>query len=429
MQIFKKTCISILFIIALSASSSFAQYFEENHLSGVGIPYFDVSIDRQFTPNENEQRVLILGSILNDDLTFIKSDTSGYDAGFEWIIAIYNSDEKLIFSRTSSEKYHVQKFKQTNSRVLKRIVKNQILLNTGNYKFLIRAIDLNSKKSSQRKIPINITKYYDQQIAISDLMLLDKITIDSSGWLSDFEPVFIENFTDRQGVFYIYFDVYTKKAETPVEVKYEFITAKKKVDFDSTLQDSMPTNIKSFLIKIHKNLFKASRYDLTLSVKIDSVTITRKKELTFFWKTVPSTSEDIHSALLEMKYILPSDSMNAYIDADLEIQKAFFKRFWSERDPNPVTKKNELMDEYFKRVNYANQHFSSFSSPGWISDRGRILVKFGPPDDIERHPFELDTRAYIIWRYYNLKKTFVFEDYSGFGDYRLNPNYTNIEYE
>ena len=429
MHIFEKKYILILFFVALCTSNAFAQYFEENKLSGVGIPYFDVSIERQFTENIDEERVLILGSILNDDLTFVKSDTGGFDAEFEWIIAIYNDEDKLIFSRTSDEKYHVNTFKKTNSRVDKRVIKNQILLNAGKYKFLIRTIDLNSKKSSQRKIEVNIAKYYNKNIAVSDLMLLDKITLDSSGWLSNFEPVFVENFTDRQGVFYIYFNVYSKKPDSPIQIKYEFITNKEKVDFDSTLQDTIPHNIKSFLIKIHKNLFKASRYTLKLSVTIDGETTSKEKKLTFFWKTVPSTSEDIHTALMEMKYILSSDSLSKYLKANLEEQKAFFKRFWAERDPNPETKKNELMDEYFKRVNYADQHFSSFSSPGWISDRGRILIKFGPPDDIERHPFELDTRAYIIWRYYSLKKTFVFEDYTGFGDYRLNPNYTNVENE
>ncbi len=425
----KISFISILLLITFNATSSFAQYFEENHLSGVGIPYFEVALERQFTEKPGQQRVLILGSILNDDLTFVKSDTNGYDAEIEWIIAIYDNDEKLIFSRTSSEKYHVAEFVKTNSRTDKRIIKNQILLNTGEYKFLIRTIDLNSKKSSQRKIKVSISDYQNKDVAISDLMLLNNISIDSSGWLSDFEPVFVENFTDRQGVFYIYFDVYSKLPNKNVLVKYEFVTSKNKVDFDSTLQDTISGKIKSILIKIHKNLFKASRYKLKISVNVGGEEIKKEKKLTFFWKTVPSTSEDIHTALLEMKYILSSDSMSAYIDSDLKEQKAFFKRFWRARDPNPDTKKNELMDEYFKRINYANQHYSSFSSPGWISDRGRILVKFGPPDDVERHPFELDTRAYIIWRYYSLKKTFVFEDYSGFGDYRLNPNYTNIEYE
>jgi hypothetical protein len=86
------------------------------------------------------------------------------------------------------------------------------------------------------------------------------------------------------------------------------------------------------------------------------------------------------------------------------------------------------MEEYFSRVNYANREFSSFSDDGWLSDRGRILIKFGMPDDVERHPFEIDRYPFVVWRYYTLRKTFLFSDRTGFGDYRLDPRYQTEEF-
>ena len=109
-------------------------------------------------------------------------------------------------------------------------------------------------------------------------------------------------------------------------------------------------------------------------------------------------------------------------------QLEFFKAFWKSLDPNPQTEKNELMDEYYKRVNYANENFSNMGMEGWRTDRGRILIKFGFPDDIERHPFEAGTYPYEIWRYYDLRKVFLFIDRTGFGDYVLHPNYYDMEY-
>ena len=153
------------------------------------------------------------------------------------------------------------------------------------------------------------------------------------------------------------------------------------------------------------------------------------KPITFFWKAVPNTLTDIDEALRQMVYILPPDSMSYYLDAPLKEKQEFFLRFWKSRDPNPNTKKNELMDEYFKRINYANANFSSLSTNGWLTDRGRILIKFGQPDDIERHPFELESRPYEIWRYYTLRKVFLFEDYTGFGDFRLHPDFLHVEYQ
>jgi len=89
---------------------------------------------------------------------------------------------------------------------------------------------------------------------------------------------------------------------------------------------------------------------------------------------------------------------------------------------------NQLKNEYFKRVNFANRNFTAFGTEGWLTDRGRILIKFGYPDDIERHPFDMNSKPYEIWRYYNLRKVFLFVDRTGFGDYRLHPDYIDMEY-
>ena len=143
---------------------------------------------------------------------------------------------------------------------------------------------------------------------------------------------------------------------------------------------------------------------------------------------MPETASDIGLALRQMQYIVSVDSLDTYEDASPKQMKAFFERFWARRDPNPETKGNELMQEYFSRVNYANREFSSFTEDGWLSDRGRILIKFGVPDDIERHPFEVDSYPYVIWRYYSLRRTFLFVDRTGFGEYRLDPRYQSEEY-
>jgi GWxTD domain-containing protein len=63
----------------------------------------------------------------------------------------------------------------------------------------------------------------------------------------------------------------------------------------------------------------------------------------------------------------------------------FIDGFWLRRDPTPDTEENEYKDEFYERVTYANEHFSS-GKQGWLTDRGRIYVKWGKPDEIESHP-------------------------------------------
>jgi GWxTD domain-containing protein len=100
-----------------------------------------------------------------------------------------------------------------------------------------------------------------------------------------------------------------------------------------------------------------------------------------------------------------------------------FKAFWKSKDPSPNTVDNEVLNEYYRRVSYANKHFKNYL-PGWKSDMGMIYIVLGPPDNVERHPFEYDSKPYEIWDYYSINQRFYFVDETGFGDYKLlNFNY------
>jgi GWxTD domain-containing protein len=92
--------------------------------------------------------------------------------------------------------------------------------------------------------------------------------------------------------------------------------------------------------------------------------------------------------------------------------------FWKKKDPNPADEENAVFDEYYRRINFANANFSHYME-GWRSDRGMIYITLGPPNNIDRHPFEYDSKPYEVWEYYDLNEQYVFMDESGFGDYRL----------
>ena len=64
--------------------------------------------------------------------------------------------------------------------------------------------------------------------------------------------------------------------------------------------------------------------------------------------------------------------------------KKFIEQFWLRRDPTPDTEENEYKEEHYRRIAYANERFAS-GIPGWKTDRGRIYIMYGPPDEIEDH--------------------------------------------
>jgi GWxTD domain-containing protein len=97
---------------------------------------------------------------------------------------------------------------------------------------------------------------------------------------------------------------------------------------------------------------------------------------------------------------------------------AAWDKFWAERDPDPSTIENEALVRYLERVQYVVREFSQFG-PGWRSDRGRVYIRHGPPEQIDTAMDQSAQGEYEIWRYYTQNRTFVFYDMFGVGDYKL----------
>jgi GWxTD domain-containing protein len=104
-----------------------------------------------------------------------------------------------------------------------------------------------------------------------------------------------------------------------------------------------------------------------------------------------------------------------------------WRDFFHATDPNPSTPENEELNQYFSRVNAANQRFKDEGIPGWRPDRGEVFVTLGPPDEsVENTP---GTSSRIIrWTYLNHRLEIYFQDETGFGRLRLTPG-SRAEYE
>jgi len=104
-----------------------------------------------------------------------------------------------------------------------------------------------------------------------------------------------------------------------------------------------------------------------------------------------------------------------------------WRDFYESTDPNTGTPENEALNQYFSRVNAANQRFKDEGIPGWRTDRGEVLITLGPPDEsVESTP---GTSSRIIrWTYLTHRLEIYFQDETGFGRLRLTPG-SRAEYE
>src|SRR5215471_18403962 len=88
----------------------------------------------------------------------------------------------------------------------------------------------------------------------------------------------------------------------------------------------------------------------------------------------------------DVAYIITDEERKAFkkLETDDERER-FIEEFWRRRDQDPDTDENEYREEYYERIAYANEHFAS-GIPGWKTDRGRIWIMYGKPDETETHP-------------------------------------------
>lgn len=124
-------------------------------------------------------------------------------------------------------------------------------------------------------------------------------------------------------------------------------------------------------------------------------------------------------ATMEMLGLIASASDLKALRAAPETERAAeWNKFWTARDPDPSTDENEALAQHLTRVQHVAREFSQFG-PGWKSDRGRVYIRYGPPEQIDT---AMDQRAqgeYEIWRYYTQNRSFVFFDMFGVGDFKL----------
>src|SRR6059058_1448061 len=88
----------------------------------------------------------------------------------------------------------------------------------------------------------------------------------------------------------------------------------------------------------------------------------------------------------DVTYIISPDERNAFLQLDTnEEREQFIEQFWLRRSSNPDLPENDYKEEHYRRIAYANEHYAS-GIPGWKTDRGRMYIMWGPPDEIESHP-------------------------------------------
>ncbi len=122
---------------------------------------------------------------------------------------------------------------------------------------------------------------------------------------------------------------------------------------------------------------------------------------------------------------IASDAERDIIDRLESVQekRAFLTRFWARRDDTPRTAANERENQFYKDLRLVRKQYGTPFAEPWETDRGRVILQYGRPDQIDPHLHERETRPYVVWHYDHVEGDgqvrFVFIDTEGFGEFDL----------
>jgi len=326
----------------------------------------------------------------------------------------------------------------------------------GSYKAKIKIIDNYSGKMGEYFLEFSINPFPTDSLTLSDVQFASRISQDSTS--NEFQKnsyIVIPNpeniYSITMPVLYYYAELYnlTKKGE----LEGEYSLRVSITDQDGKISKDYPEKIvpkpgdSAVLVGGHNVVtltngiysFNIEAIDLqngskvSVSKAFSFLRPTRKKIFEEDSIDISSSDQVLYSAYVNLdesemdlefskaKYIATSEEIKIYTTLDIEGKRQFLYNFWQKFDWDPSDNVNEFKENYFNLANYATLNFSVMKKEGWKSDRGRVLLTYGRPNEIDRYHMSVDKAPYEIWQYHELEGgvIFVFADLSGFGDFEL----------
>ncbi len=440
----------ILLVILIFASISSAQipifrpFFSTTEREFGKLFFFEVI--NLISEDTSKSRVDINFRVANALLSFIKNPLSSptYTASFTVSVEILGKDEKSIARKIFRSFRGTNKYEETTSKDYYTQGNLRFDLSPGNYRVILIFEDENSNRTFKRERMINLKRLKPNSFEMSDLVIIQDR--EERGDTVILTPTNIGNRVNFGKGFTAYIQFSDKPSEVEYTLTYLPEFRKKEVIINGTINaeeikndkqfifrenpgdtiftyllvPSSAQNYYSLLIPVKGDQLDLGEYELSLSVKFkdslnNQILKTFTKRFTVEWIDMPFSLQNLDYAIEILEYIATPDEMAKLRFGTPQARLQKFKEFWSKRDPTPNTIYNELMAEYYRRVDYAYSNFTTMRDrDGARTDRGRIYILYGEPTKTERK-YTPGRPTEEIWYYDTIGRKFVFtEQYGSF---------------
>jgi len=422
-----KTFIYIIF----SALLLLPVYSQDN--DGKKIDMFNLDVLNFYSPEGTKSRVDIYIEVQLGKLEFKRSkkDKTAFVSKFDLVIEVKDNTGMMVYNNVSKEEVTTQETGQEYLSQNSHILTRNLFLAPGEYDLHVSINEKSTQIYSEKKRKIIVEDYASKPLSISDVMIVSKMTQVSGKKV--ITPDVARN-VGNLDTFYIFYYIYNSGEEQLVDVNCKIFDFEKKEVFSRTeIIDVTMNNLfqNQLFMGFPTSGLSYGKFTIVITAAGKSHTVSEKATFNNQSVEFPLPLSNIDELIYQLAYIAKDEELR-FMQAGKtteEKQKRFLD-FWKKKDPNPLSKRNEVMQEYYRRLIISNKNFTTTLLPGWRTDMGMVFIIFGDPSNIERHPFDLDTKPYEVWQYYDINKEFVFVDNSGFGDYRLiTPLWETFRYE
>ena len=414
----KAVIVLVLLIAAVSlpAPKAYAQ-LQEKSLRSESKQFFFLDPIVFYSKEKSKARLDIYMEVPLENLQFKRnSSTKNFEAKLAYTVKIKNFAGEIVENETVTDFVSTTKEEQKFLDGSSKFILREYYLNPGKYNLSVSLSDNNTKKELTLQSNFDVADFVKADISLSNIMLISNIKMEDGKRV--ITPLVNKNI-DNLKEFYVFFEVYNSGNDNVVNnYSYAIVDAKSNVVEKGNFTYTLTPGINKCFEKIKSSNLVYGDYVLDIK-DFSTGQVLAAKNFTNKMTGFPTNAKELDLMISQLIYIATDEQLRKIEDAKTqeEKQKRFIE-FWKSKDPSPNTPKNELMVEYYLRIQTANERYSHYID-GWKTDMGMVYIIYGEPNNIERYPFQENSKPYEIWYYYGANKEFIFVDESGFGDYRL----------
>lgn len=382
-------------------------------------------------------------AVAGQSVEYKLNDNNKYQAAIQ-VIMLFKSGEQIV----NYDKYELlsPELDDTTNIDFNFLDQQRYSLEQGNYDFELQISDSNSEEEPYVNLQPIVIDFSMEKISFSGIQLVDTYEktsepniLSKAGY--DLIPYIVNYYPGHVNTLRYYSEIYNTEKVMGGDSKY-LITA-----YISTIEKDKPykeyisyKRVDAKGVNIVFNEFdisnlKSGNYFLTL-IALDRDNKLLSKNRIFFQRNNPRIQlnvEDFENTNIANTFaerITNLDTLKNYMlcldpiadeqektfimvnnsTGDVNTLQKFFYRFWHDR--NSLEPEKEWQN-YLQEVQKVDHAYSTTISRGYETDRGRVYLKYGPPNAISESYNEPATYPYEIWHYYELEngqrnKRFVF---------------------